>query len=455
MKNIIVVALLFFVMTETWGNTEIDVRDKKVWLQLLEDKNYSELDKQLTNLQVSYEKYPSTERKLLLALSSFKNSDPSLKSKIEAWLAEKPESIFSHLALGLYHNHLGWLSRGSRWSKDTTSQQFAKMRGHFRKAHDELTWVISKNPKQSIAYATILSLETARSKKQQKLLFNEAIKHNPLSSVIRRVYLMGLLPKWGGSFDEIEKFLLETSPLYSQNTDLKRQEGFLEYAHGDKIFTSEEKNAYRDALAYLDKAVSKSTNTRYLSKRAQIHKYMKSYQKSINDYTKALESAPQDSDYLTGRGNVYYKLEEYDLALADIDEAILYDKMNPNALQTRGFIYYMTDKKDKALLSLTDSLIYGFEKKSTHKYIGYIHYYTKNNYRLAAESLKTSSELGNEDSYIWYLITASQWHNRDCEFVKSANIYAQRCEESGECKKKNLDWALKSAAYAKRSTCRQ
>jgi hypothetical protein len=98
--------------------------------------------------------------------------------------------------------------------------------------------------------------------------------------------------------------------------------------------------------------------------------------------------------------------------------------------------------------------VYGYEKKSTHTYIGYIYYYTKKNYRLAAESLKIASELGNDKARIWYLITASQWHNRDCEFVKSAEVYSEKCKKSGTCKKKDLDWALKSAAFAKKSTCK-
>lgn len=455
MKKILMLIVFFVSFTQVWGTT-ITINDKNSWLQYLQAKNYNALEIELSKLQQNYENDASTERILLFALSSFENSDPILESELEAWVLEKPDSVFSHLSLGLYHAHLGWLSRGSRWSKDTTSQQFAKMRGHFRKASDELTWVVNKNPKQSIAYAGLISIERGISIRNQKnSFFDKAIKHNPLSSVVRTTYLSGLLPKWGGSFDEIEKFLSETSTFYSQNSALKIQDGYLEYAKGDKLFTSDSINANEDALVYLNKAIVKSSYTKYLSRRAQVHKSMKSYYKSIDDYTKALQKNPQDSTDLAGRANVYYKLKKYDLALENATSSLLYDKMDPRALQTRGFIYYVTKKRDKALIDLLDSLVYGFEKKATHKYIGYIYYYNKKNYRLAAESLKVSSDLGNDDSYIWYLITASQWHNRDCEFVKSADIYAQKCKDSGDCKKKDLDWALKSATFAKRSTCKQ
>lgn len=451
MKYIVVVMMLIIGTNSAWG--DMDFKDKNVWMQLLNSEKYDVLEKELSSLQSTYEKNPSTERNLLLALSAFKNSDPALKNKLEVWVREKKNSIFSHLALAMYHEHLGWLSRGSRWGKDTTSQQFSKMKAHFRKANDELQLVIAKNPKISIAYAVLISVNTLR--KQKLKYYNEGIKNNPLSSVIRTTYLNYLLPKWGGSFEEIEAFLAETKPLYKKNPNLAIEEGFLEYAKGDKIFTSGSKTAYEDALKYLNKAIEKSIYGRYLNRRAQVYKYMKNYQKSIDDYTKALELTPHDSNLLAGRGSIYYRLKQYDLALNDTNEALQYDKYNPEALQMRGFIYYVTDEIDKAFIDLTDSLIYGFEKKSTHEYIGYIHYYTKKNYRLAAEALKTSSDLGNKDSHIWYLITASQWHNRDCDFVNSADIYAQRCKKSGECKKKNLDWAVKSANYAKKTTCRQ
>jgi len=123
-------------------------------------------------------------------------------------------------------------------------------------------------------------------------------------------------------------------------------------------------------------------------------------------------------------------------------------------LQIRGFIYYSIEDKDKALRDLKESLIYGFESKKTYEYIGYIYFYTYKNYKLAVESLKLSSTFRNDKAFIWYLITASQWQNKNCEFVESADIYAQKCKESGECKAKNVNWVVKHASHAKKTICK-
>jgi len=81
-------------------------------------------------------------------------------------------------------------------------------------------------------------------------------------------------------------------------------------------------------------------------------------------------------------------------------------------------------------------------------YLGYIYYNNKKNYTLAAQELKTAIELGNENLELWYLITASQWHDRDCDFVKSAYNYKEACTLNNDCDQKQLDWAIKSADYA-------
>ncbi|SFV62345.1 TPR domain protein [hydrothermal vent metagenome] len=451
MRHMIIVLFLVIGTSITWG--DMDFKNKNVWMQLLNDEKYNLLDKKLTRLQEEYEKNPATERNLLWSLLSFENSDPSLENKLEVWVEKKGNSIFPHLVLAMYHSHLGWLSRGTRWSKDTTSQQFAKMKAHFRKANDELKWVIDKNPRVSIAYAMLLSV--TQSKKQINRYYKEGLQNNPLSSVIRTSFLSHLLPKWGGSFEEIKILLEKTRMLYKQNPALVIQEGFLEYAKGDKAFTSGSKTAYEDALKYLNKAITKSTYSKYLNRRAEVHRYMKNYDKSLEDYSQILSNLPQDVDALKGKGKVYYIQNHYDLALDSLNQALMYDKMNPFALQTRGYVYYQMKKKDKALMDLLDSLVYGYEHYKTHEYIGYIYLYHKKNYRLAAESLKTSIELGNDDINAWYLVASAQWHNRDCEFVKSAEMYAKKCKTIGTCKQKKLDWAIKSAAYAKKSICHQ
>ena len=59
---------------------------------------------------------------------------------------------------------------------------------------------------------------------------------------VRLYYINFLQPKWGGSLDDIEKFIADLKPLYSQNKDLKDIEGRLPYTQGDVLLTTYDKD---------------------------------------------------------------------------------------------------------------------------------------------------------------------------------------------------------------------
>jgi len=128
--------------------------------------------------------------------------------------------------------------------------------------------------------------------------------------------------------------------------------------------------------------------------------------------------------------------------------------MDPYLLHIRGGIYYKKNRLELAFRDFTDSLAYGYGKPYGHRMLGYIHY-AKKNYSVASQELQLAVEFGNKDSYTWYLLTASQWHERDCKFVESAFMYESICKVEKSCDKKQLTWALKSAKFAKdRGVCK-
>ena len=81
MKYIVIVMMLVIGTPNAWG--DMDFKNKDAWMQLLNNEKYDVLGKELASLQSAYENSPSTERNLLLALSTFENSDPALENKLE------------------------------------------------------------------------------------------------------------------------------------------------------------------------------------------------------------------------------------------------------------------------------------------------------------------------------------------------------------------------------------
>ncbi|MFK5976481.1 MAG: DUF4034 domain-containing protein [Sulfurovum sp.] len=435
---------------ENTDNTTIDIMkyttvDKNRWLDLLYIGEYDQLDRELNFLQEAYERDYTQESELFDTISSFYNSDPLLEEQIDNWIKAREESVFAHLIKGVYYTNLGLISRGYAFSNKTSSEQFSNMNRYFQKAEKELSLVIAKNPKQIVAYVMIIhtySFSSQRVKKEN--IFADALKYNPLSFYLSLTYLSYLERKWGGSLDEIREFMEKVALNYDKNSRLKRQEGFLDYVKAKNMGNNE----CQEALEYINKAITLYPRERYFKERARRYICLNNYQKALEDYNLILKSMPQHSPFLLASSQLYYYLKEYDLALQDIDEAIQYDKMEPYALSLRGKILYSLNKKDKSLIDFKNLLVYKPNDTTAHEYIGYI-YYSKKQYSKAYKSLKLSTDLGNQSSYIWYYITTSQWYLKDCDFIKSAYIYKRKCEENSDCKAKNIAWVMKSIKYAK------
>lgn len=433
-----------------------DLTDKNSWLKLIKDKQYEKLDSKLQVLQDEFIQDVTRERTLLRALQSFDNSNAQLEYILKDWVKANPSSIYAHASLGMYHLNLAFLSRGTHFINETNKKQIAKMHAHFRKAKDEFQFAIDKNPKFTIPFAYMLHIFMANGQDNEyEAILKKALLENPNSYVIRYNHLLSLQPKWGGSLKELKYFMDETSKLYGNNEVLKRQEGYYQYVQAD-ILRLQDNFDKNKQINYLHEAIKLNpyNSSYYESRGNSYYYYFNEYQKAINDYTKALEFSPQDSSILGDRSRTYLQLKQYDLALADINEALKYDSLNPRLLRLRGKIYYKIDRKSEALTDYTDSLIYENSNASAHTYLGYI-YYAKKNYALASDELLKADKIEDADAQDWYYITASQWHDRDCKFVVSAYTYKAKCEEEKGCKQKRIDWAIKSAEFAKaRGICK-
>lgn len=433
-----------------------DVTDKNSWLNLVKDKQYEKLDSKLQVLQDEYIQDITKERILLHALQSFDNSNAQLEYMLKDWVKAKPNSVYAHTSLGMYHLNLAFLSRGTRFINKTNEKQIAKMHAHFRKAKDEFQFAIDKNPKFTIPFAYMLHIFMANGQDNEyEAILKKALLENPYSSVIRYNHLLSLQPKWGGSLKQLKYFINETSKRYDDNEVLKRQEGYFQYVQAD-ILRLQDNFDKNKQINYLHEAIKLNPDNAsyYESRGDSYYYYFTEYQKAINDYTKALEFSPQDSSILGARSRTYLQLKQYDMALADINEALKYDSLNPRLLRIRGKIYYKTDRKSEALTDYTDSLIYENSNATAHTYLGYI-YYSKKNYALASDELLKANKIKDSNAQDWYYITASQWHDRDCKFVTSAYTYKAKCEEEKGCQEKRIDWAIKSAEFAKsRGICK-
>lgn len=86
-------------------------------------------------------------------------------------------------------------------------------------------------------------------------------------------------------------------------------------------------------------------NVKYYCKRADLSKP----DAAIEDYTKALELAPDSENIYLCRGDAYAKFEKFSEALADFNKAIALDENYTNVYKRRGELYLELENYDAAI----------------------------------------------------------------------------------------------------------
>jgi tetratricopeptide (TPR) repeat protein len=286
--------------------------NKAELIQELRDRKFQQLDTQLNSYQKAFEGNVLEEGNLAIAFDTFSFTDPALTPILEEWVKNEPSSYPAHLARAEHLLALGWQARGDRFVDKTSEQQFSEMQNLFGESVKEAIAAIKLNPKSSIAYGLIIdAAKGAGSSDGMKRAYAAGIKNVPLSLSIRAYVMTALEPRWGGSYDAMEKFADEAQKHAAQNPRLVSLKGF---ADADRA----------------DEAVSAGDP-----------------RKAIRLCNQALE---EGGDFYTAyiyRANTYGQLHLYDEALEDLNRANRLRPQNPKVLESLAYVYEgLTRPKD-------------------------------------------------------------------------------------------------------------
>jgi tetratricopeptide (TPR) repeat protein len=147
------------------------------------------------------------------------------------------------------------------------------------------------------------------------------------------------------------------------------------------------------ALAYLYRAIA--------------HKNLKQYEKSVQDYSRAIALDPKEARSWNGRGVTYNDLHQYEKALADFNKAIELVPRFQNAWYNRGKTYNDLRQYDKALADLNKAIELDPRKVSAWNSRG-VAYGRLRQYNKALADLNKAIELDPK--------LAAAWNNRGATY---------------------------------------
>lgn len=196
--------VLFFIMASPYVLADTPI-------QLLKNNKISKIEALLTNVQQHFEKGSLSETELRNAFRIFYKLDAVEARNLAQWASSSPKSYVAHLAYGIYLKRRGSDARGEDWISETPQKNIDLMDRYYDHANKELraSLLLTKKPYLSIFH--LLTISTQNGEKESSLaLLRQANRVYPDNAFVRNRYAISLRPRWGGSYEELDKFISDT-----------------------------------------------------------------------------------------------------------------------------------------------------------------------------------------------------------------------------------------------------
>lgn len=457
-------------------------------LSILKNKEYKSLDATLEAYQKVFEEDYLKEGELVSTYVAFYTSDPSIEAYLNEWIEKIPDSYSARLARGIYYTRMGWLKRGAKFIDKTSEKQIEGMKQFFSKAVIDLEAALKINPKTIAAYCYLINIEMALGNSDsKKVLLDNALQINPYSFAVRRYYIYSLYPKWGGSFEEMYKFVDESDKYLSENPKLKILRGYIDASKADAInlgfdnpddfITGEKKtileyltsmlprvynffytfvsyiynylNPKPDPIEYYTRALSYGDYSYFFRERGEIYYKRGDYGKAMSDLNKTLELSPYDAEALRYRAKIFMRLKESGPALTDLNLAVQLDPLHSYTLTRRAALYNELKQYKDALKDYENALLNAENDARVWRDKGILVARIFKDYEGAKHDLEKAIELNPDDSKAWYFHGFALYYLRDYNAENSFEEYLKLSKNNPKRDKGKVYWAEKFLACVK------
>lgn len=177
-------------------------------------------------------------------------------------------SAIAYLARGMYLTTAAFEARGTQYAAQTSSAQFAEQTRLALKARRDLERALAMNNQFLPAYSALIHLDSARSVQADKRqLLADAISVAPGTLQVREAYMTSLLPRWGGSYRQMERLIEQSMRYLEHNPRLWVLNGAV---YGDKADLAWDRSDAGEGIALYTQALSFGIRKDWLTYRADL-----------------------------------------------------------------------------------------------------------------------------------------------------------------------------------------
>jgi hypothetical protein len=230
MKKLALVLFAGFLLSPISGHAGPGER----WLNLLRQGAYTQLEDETVAFQAEFAAGKQTEFALRDAYRPLYDLTDSDLRRLDEWQKMYPKSYSSRLIRGTYYKRAGFQARGDRWAKDTSQKQWADMAKLHAVAVDQLQKSIPLTEKPYLSIWHLIDLQED-DKADQKALLDTGTKMLPSNRLVRARYMHHLTPRWGGSYEAMQQFMVDAKKSGATEKGLLELEAIMDDDMGDAL----------------------------------------------------------------------------------------------------------------------------------------------------------------------------------------------------------------------------
>lgn len=306
-------------------------------VERLKAGNFAALQEQIKAYQTIANSDPRGEMNLTYAFSAFALPDSAIPDQLRKWAASAPDSAIAHCARAISLEQAAVKARGhdGGTASSIPPDDFIEMEKDLSQAVMEADSARALDPNLMNAY--IIGIDAAKMESDPVMMeeaSKRALARFPLSFQIRRATIAGMAPRWGGSYDAMDKFANESQARVVQNPILKYLLGFPAMQQAIDLQIDEK---WEDSIPLINHAIEVGGDyPAFYTTRGKSLYEMKKYDEAFADFECANDLMPDDVENLEmlaltshflnkpndalGFANRYLKLGESDKDIADVRE---------------------------------------------------------------------------------------------------------------------------------------
>lgn len=139
-----------------------------------------------------------------------------VEERVGRWIKERPNSKYAQFGLIRLTYAKAWTARGGRYSNKTDKDAFAEFFRLLKKAEEELGLMKNGLEETPLHYNLLLAITLDYpSQTSAKDVFFSSVDRWPDYYDFYQVLLSRMVPKWGGSWEVVDQFILNWSQILS------------------------------------------------------------------------------------------------------------------------------------------------------------------------------------------------------------------------------------------------